>query len=77
MANFGWLNDIPDAQWGEMGAGRFKTFGLEQFIADSGATIQDVYLFDGWGQAQPRSYRAEIPEMLNDAQPIVMVMWPA
>ncbi|WP_309686440.1 hypothetical protein [Stenotrophomonas sp. SORGH_AS_0321] len=71
------MNDIPDEQWGVIGGGHFKTFGLQDFLERSEGTMPELLAFDSWGVGQPRSYRAEIPEMLNDAAPIVMVVWPS
>ncbi|MEN5153699.1 hypothetical protein [Stenotrophomonas muris] len=78
MADFSWLDEIPDDKWGVLKEGHFKSFGLKEFLDRSDAAMPDLVLFEAWASSRPRSYAAEIPQALSSGAPqIVMVVWPS
>ncbi|MDT3530245.1 hypothetical protein ROV86_19280 [Stenotrophomonas pavanii] len=77
MADFSWLDEIPDDQWGSQGPGHFKSFGLKDFLSRSQAEESDLQQFNAWGAKRPRCYTAEVPVPLSaNIAPIVLVVWP-
>ncbi len=59
MADFSWLNDIPDSDFPAHGDGFLKAFSLVWFLKRSGLRIEDEWRneFDTWGAEQPRQYQ--------------------
>ncbi|KWV46117.1 hypothetical protein [Stenotrophomonas maltophilia] len=58
MANFEWLNEIPDHEWERAdGGGLRRTFGLNNFVRRSEADPETWRReFDGWKFDQRRVY---------------------
>ncbi|WP_294995503.1 hypothetical protein [uncultured Stenotrophomonas sp.] len=59
MADFSWLNEIPDAGFPSHGDGFLKAFPLIWFLERSGLRAGDDWRneFDAWGSEQPREYQ--------------------
>ncbi|HDX0925510.1 TPA: hypothetical protein ACG5JQ_000343 [Stenotrophomonas maltophilia] len=58
MANFEWLNDIPEAEWEKHGLGFSRSFDHDWFMDKCQIRGNDRWReeFDIWGSTQPRGY---------------------
>lgn len=59
MANFGWLNDIPDEAWHSVHGVKVRTFAVRDFQERSGIAKMTDELggeFQQWAATQPRRY---------------------
>ncbi|MFT4410203.1 hypothetical protein ACLMOV_11290 [Stenotrophomonas muris] len=59
MADFSWLNDVPEDGWQKQEGGFCRSFDYDWFIEKSQAKGNDRWReeFDIWGATQPRGYQ--------------------
>lgn len=59
MADFSWLDELPEASWNvDAGGGRSRSFDLEVFCKKCGISHGEQWRreFDLWGAEHPRIY---------------------
>jgi len=79
MADFDWLNKIPDEVCERHGEGRRRSFELSWFLAQSGLDANAEWRrdFDIWGASQPRPYQQFPCPPATDGTPLALIVWGA